>query len=193
MVDGPEILVRACDTIAADDIEGAAAIIGAEYPFVPLTNAGRRYSLKQYMQVFARDGFIDRYSGKRLVFPATLRLLSRLMPEAFPYHTNWKTDACHFAYYDLCPTIDHVVPVSRGGADDMANWVCTSQLRNSAKANFTLDELGWSLLPPGDLKAWDGLTGWFLEEYARRIELSEISHFREWAKVARLILSPREA
>jgi hypothetical protein len=35
------------------------------------------------MAVFARDGFVDRYSGERLVFPGTLRLLAKLLPNEF--------------------------------------------------------------------------------------------------------------
>ena len=93
----------------------ASTILAAEYPFTPLPNAGRNYSPGQCMAVFVRDGFIDRYSGRRLVFPGTLRLLSLLLPQEFPFHSNWKTDACHSAFWELFPTIDHVVPVSRGG------------------------------------------------------------------------------
>ena len=40
-------------------------------------------------------------------------------------------------------TIDHVIPVARGGADDESNVVTTSMLRNSAKSNWLLDEVGW--------------------------------------------------
>jgi hypothetical protein len=58
---------------------------------------------------------------------------------------NWKTDSCHFAFYELFPTIDHVVPISRGGEDEARNRVCTSMLRNAAKANFTIEELGWRM------------------------------------------------
>lgn len=93
------------------------------------------------MVVFTRDGFVDRYSGDLLVFPGTLRLLAKLLPHEFPFHSNWKADACHPAFWQLFPTIDHVVPVSRGGADADSNWMSTSMLRNSAKANLTLEEL----------------------------------------------------
>ena len=102
-------------------------------------------SALQCMQVFARDGFIDRHSGRRLIFPGTLRLVSMLFPETFPFQTNWKADACHFAFYELFPTIDHLIPVSRGGADSDNNRVSTSMVRNAAKANFTIQELGWRM------------------------------------------------
>jgi hypothetical protein len=75
------------------------------------------------LAVFRRDGFIDRYSGVRLVCPATLRLISKRLPEQFPFHRNGRFDVCHFGFWELFPTIDHYVPVARGGADDESNWI----------------------------------------------------------------------
>jgi hypothetical protein len=132
------------------------------------------------MAVFVRDGFIDRYTGARLVFPGTLRLLSMLFPSEFPFHANWKTDACHIAFWELFPTLDHVVPVSRGGADTEDNLVSTSMLHNSAKANFLLVELGWQLRPPGELADWDGLSGWFVGEVAKNPTLLKQPYLRAW-------------
>ena len=136
-----DIFATVCEAVADDRPLVAATILAEEYPFVPLQNVGRRYSAVQSMRVFVRDGFIDRYTGKRLFFPGTLRLISRLLPQQFPFHPNWKTDACHFGFYELFPTIDHLLPVSRGGLDDAGNWVSTSMLKNAAKANFTVEEL----------------------------------------------------
>ncbi|WP_346842815.1 hypothetical protein [Rhodococcus sp. A14] len=67
------------------------------------------------------------------------------MPEEFPAHPNWAVSQSQFAYWELFPSIDHLVPVAGGGADDESNWMSTSMLRNSAKAHWTLDELGWTL------------------------------------------------
>ena len=154
LIEGAEILSRVCAAIDDQNIADASSILTNEYPFEPLANVGRLYSALQCMLVFARDGFIDRYSGRRLVFPGTLRLLSRILPLEFLFHNNWKTDACHFAFYELFPTIDHLVPVSRGGADNESNWVSTSMIRNAAKSNFTVEELGWQTAPPGSLREW---------------------------------------
>lgn len=143
----------------------------------------------------SRDGFIDRYSGERLVFPGTLRLLSQLMPEHFPAHKNWKRAESHIAFWELFPTIDHVVPVARGGADEEANWVSTSMLRNSAKAQWTLDELGWELHEPGSLDEWDGLTGWLLEYTAAHPEVVSSGYLKRWRKAATptKIVSPQRS
>jgi hypothetical protein len=141
--------------------------------------------------VFRRDGFIDRYSGERLVCPATLRLISKRLPEAFPFHPNWRADACHFGYWELCPTVDHVLPISRGGADDETNWITTSMILNAAKGNFTLDELRWPPpLPPGNCADWDGLTGWFLDQATADRAIQDDRYLRGWFNAANQLRTP---
>jgi hypothetical protein len=140
------------------------------------------------LTAFVRDGFIDRYCGSRLVCVAALRLISKRLPDQFPFQTNWRTDACHFAFWELVPTLDHILPVSRSGTDDESNWAITSMLRNSAKANFTLDELGWSLCSPGDMKDWDGLLGWFIEQANADRAVLDDHYLREWFTASRPVV-----
>ena len=135
----------------------------AEYPCPEASVPRKSWPLKRLVAVFARDGYTDRYAGSRLVFPGALRALSLLLGEAFPYHPNWKQSATHPAFWELYPTIDHVVPVARGGADDEYNVVTTSMLRNSAKSNWLLDELGWPTQLAPAAPGWDGLVGWFAQ------------------------------
>jgi hypothetical protein len=163
MTDRTDLIRRACQALGNSSVAAARNIIQSEYPFSPVIPGGRRYTELQSVQVFMRDGFIDRYSGQRLVFPGVLRLLSRIIPVEFPFHPNWKMSETHPAYWELFPTIDHVIPIARGGPDCEVNWVTTSMLRNTAKANGTLAELGWDLHEPGLLTEWDGLMGFFLE------------------------------
>jgi len=151
----------------------AAAIIRDDYSFTPLSVERKGLPPYRATEVFFRDGFIDRYSGKRLVFPPVLKIISNALPTDFPYHPHWKMDRCHVAYWELYPTVDHVVPLARGGSDDETNLVCTSMLSNGAKANWRLEELGWQLFPAGDIQQWDGLVRWFFEcteEYQEALE-----------------------
>lgn len=178
------VIAKVCDALLRGGHEQAATIASAEYPFVPLAKAERRYTEIEMTRVFLRDGFIDRYSGQRLVFPGTLRLLSQLMPEQFPAHKNWKMSESHIVFWELFPTIDHVVPVARGGVDEEANWVTTSMLRNSAKAHWALDELGWKLHGPGSLDEWDGLTSWFLEYAAAHPAVVSSRYLKRWRSAA---------
>lgn len=162
MIEKSEIIAEAFKSISAGMLSEAKNIISENYPFNPIEKEERTYREYQKTKIFLRDGFIDRYSGERLVFPPVLRIISLAMPEEFPFQKNWKMSECHIAYWHLLPTVDHIVPVSRGGSDEESNWVCTSQLRNSAKSNWLIEELGWRLHKAGDLKDWDGLLGLFM-------------------------------
>jgi hypothetical protein len=177
-------LSEVCAALTDNQIAVATDILRDRYPFVPMANVGRRYTFRQVIAVFGRDGFVDRYSGARLVFPATLRLISKLLPEQFPFHRNGRLDVCHFPFWELFPTIDHLVPVARGGADEDSNWITTSMVRNAAKSVFTLDELGWSLHPPGNVAEWDGLTGWFVARVRVDPSLLADLYLRQWFAAA---------
>lgn len=173
-----------CESLLNGDIETAASTLKLEYPFAAPQAVARGYSNLEALRVFSRDGFIDRYSGDRLVFPGALRVISLLLPAEFPFHPNWKMSETHPAFWELSPTVDHVVPIARGGADDESNWVTTSMLRNGAKANWTLEELGWTLRPPGDPARWDGLMGWFHACLIEYPHLVANSHVRRWRRAA---------
>jgi hypothetical protein len=124
-----------------------------------------------------------------LIFPPVLRLLSMLLPEEFPFHNNWKMEFCHIAFWEYFPTIDHVVPVALGGRDEKQNWVSTSQIRNSAKSNWRLEDLGWSLLPAGDFNEWDGLMGWFMDFIKENSHHLANTYIKDWHKAAQLALA----
>ena len=179
-----KVIEEACNAIGNDRLAAAKEIIGTKYPFSPLSNAGRQYSEYQKTKIFHRDGFIDRYSGDKMVFPPVLRILSNMMPEEFPYHKHWKMSECHLGYWQLLPTVDHIIPVSRGGADKESNWVCTSQLRNSAKSNWLLEELGWQLHKSGNLSEWDGLVSWFMAYTIANPKILQDSYIHSWHRAA---------
>jgi hypothetical protein len=46
----------------------------------------------------------------------------------------------------------------RGGMDAESNWVSTSMFRNRVKSNWTLEELGWNLVPP--VRSLNGMGSW---------------------------------
>ena len=98
-------------------------------------------------------------------------------------------DKTHPAYWELSPTLDHVIPIARGGKDVEENIVSTSMLRNNQKANWTLEEMGWTLYPEGDLKQWDGMLNWFLQYIERHKELLNHSNVVKWYKIASISLN----
>jgi hypothetical protein len=166
--------------------ESGNHLLKRDYPFVPHAPTKRQYGPLESTCVFVRDGFIDRYTSERLVFPPVLRVISAELPDDFPYHPNWKADVTHPAYWEVGATLDHLLPVSRGGADDDSNWVTTSMAHNSAKGNWTLADLGWNLQAPGNFKDWDGLVHWFLEYTNDRPQLIAAESMRQWHRAATL-------
>jgi|RhiMetdeSRZDD1v2_1073273.scaffolds.fasta_scaffold95773_4 hypothetical protein len=57
-------------------------------------------------------------------------------------------------------------------------------LRKSAKSNWTLEELGWELVPAGDLQEWDGLLTWFVEFLKGNQSHLADKYIRRWHRAA---------
>jgi len=57
-------------------------------------------------------------------------------------------------------------------------------LRNSAKSNWLLEELGWQLHQPGDLDEWDGLINWFLDYIKTNPKTLNDNYLKSWYKAA---------
>jgi HNH endonuclease len=182
-------IAAVCAAIGKGDYDQATSLLKRDYPFAPDPVSLREYGAMESTRLFVRDGFIDRYTGDRLIFPPVLRILASELPTAFPFHPNWKADVTHPAFWEMGATVDHLVPVSRGGADDESNWVTTSMARNSAKGNWTLDQLGWALQPPGNFAEWDGLLGWFLEHTGAKPQLVAGASMRQWHRAAGAAMS----
>jgi hypothetical protein len=179
MAESVDIVSAACALLSKGDAKGAAVLLAGGHPSERVEVTPRAHTATEALRVFQRDGFIDRYSGNRLMFPGVLQVLSVHLPVALP-QPNWRGSETHFAYWELFPTINHVLPVTRGGVDAPDNWVTTSMLRHSAKAGWTLEELGWRLQAPGDMAEWDGLQSWFMSHLDRSPKLMESRALRGW-------------
>lgn len=182
-----ETIADVCLSIECGDLVAAEAQLRLEYPFAKRPVSQRKYSDAQAMRVFTRDGFVDRYSGDRLVFPGVLRIISLNLPHEFPFQKNWKMDETHMAFWELMPTVDHVIPVARGGVDSEENWVTTSMVRNSAKSNWLVEELGWSVRTVGGEGSWDGLLTWFFRYVGSHEDLLKEAYVRRWFRAARQV------
>jgi hypothetical protein len=189
-----DVLSDVCAALLDRDSHSAKATLRSRYPFVPVEKIARRFSVGKSMDLFMRDGFIDIYTGKRLVNPGVLRLLHVVLGDDFPAHANWKASETHIAFWELFPTVDHLVPVSRGGCDDDSNWVTASMLSNGAKAHWTLEELGWERHPVGAVEEWDGLSRWLVEYLADNPPVLEEAaephrgYIRKWLKATKAAL-----
>jgi hypothetical protein len=187
MTEKGSAIAAVCQALLTGNLEQASSLAKRDYPFAPEAITKREYGPIESTRVFVRDGFVDRYTGDRLIFPPVLRVLSQVLPAEFPYHPNWKTDVTHPAYWEVVATVDHVIPVTRGGVDDESNWVTTSMARNSAKMNWKLEDLGWTLHPAGKIKDWDGLLGWFVDYSEAHPETLGRGVIRAWHRAAKTV------
>lgn len=167
-----DVLSKVCRDLADGDKYSARETLRKEYPFKPVEKITRRYSISESMTVFLRDRFSDRYTGKRLIDPGVLRLLHVELGKDFPAHPHGKLSETHLAFWELFPTVDHIKPLGRGGADDEPNWVTASMLSNKVKDQWTLEDLGWSLHPPGPVE-WDGKSQWLVDYLAANLTVLE--------------------
>ena len=76
----------------------AKTIIHQEYPHTYFEIEKRTYTMVQKMNQFISDGFIDRYTGKKLLNPGILKIISHYFPDEFSYHPHWKMNQTHIAY-----------------------------------------------------------------------------------------------
>lgn len=58
---------QSAEGILTGNIESAKNVINKGFPFKKLKPEGRSYTDKEKYEQFVRDGFIDRYSGEKLV------------------------------------------------------------------------------------------------------------------------------
>jgi hypothetical protein len=189
MEDKADVIKTICGALTGGNIADASDLARREFPFLAPSLVTRNFNETLSLRIFVRDGFIDRYSGKRLLFPPVLRLLSLLLPKEFPFHRNWKMKETHPIYWELFPTLDHIIPIACGGTDNADNLMSTSMLRNSAKANWTLEELGWSVHPPGDMDQWDGMLSWFLKYMEKDRKNPQGQYLGRWYRAARSLNS----
>jgi hypothetical protein len=87
---------------------------------------------------------------------------------------------CHIAYWEMMPTCDHILPIARGGKDIPENIVTTSQIMNSAKSSFILEEIGFNIHPAGDINAWDGMISWYKEYVYKNPAILQNNYISKW-------------
>ncbi len=174
------LIQNICGLLLEDKKSDCIDFVKLNYPFVDSLIQERQYSRFQMCQVFLRDGFIDRYSGGKLLFPGLIKLLTIEFPDIFKYHKNWKMSDTHMIYWELFPTIDHLIPIARGGHNNIDNWITTSMIRNSAKSNWTIEEIGWTLYDKGNLDNWDGLIKCFLDLINKNPDYEKDSYVSSW-------------
>jgi len=112
---------------------------------------------KVQLEVWQRDNWHCRYCGKPVFFAKTLKLLSEMNPNHEYFHPNGKTGAILPLFQWSWASVDHILPVSKGGKNELENyvtacWECNLKIRDKVGSDKpTLREKFES--------TWDGFYG----------------------------------
>jgi len=178
----PDALARIINARIERDQAAALAEMN-QIRFLPPERKTERWpAMSVIAGVYARDRYQCRYCGERVILTAVMRLVSRLYPDQFPYHSNWKADSTHPAFVSRSATLDHVHPIADGGDPlDPANLVTACWGCNRRKGDLRLDELGWSLVEPS-IPGWQGLSELFRPLWQAAGEPSLTEDERAWMR-----------
>lgn len=163
---------------------GAVATALEQLAFSPVLPPVRKEpSIRTIARVYARDGYICRYCGQKVVLTAVLRLLHRLYPDVIPFQSNWRAGLTHPAFEALSATLDHLDPVAGGGDHlEPSNLVCACWTCNRRKSDLTVAQLGWAVRPIPEDQEWDGLVGLYAPLWAAAGRPALSDYEREWMR-----------
>ncbi len=123
-----------------------------------IAKATRRMpSAEDQRAMYARDGWRCRFCGCRIVLDRARRAMRNQVPDAIPWS---EAEGFHAAFYALSGSVDHVLPHSAGGGNDLDNIVTACWPCQFGRSAWLIEEVGLidprSRPPVAD--SWDGLT-----------------------------------
>ena len=125
---------------------------------IAVTKATTRMpSASQTAALYRRDGWRCRFCGCRVVSSRARDLLRVSLPGTIPWS---KDEGYHGAFFAFTASVDHVLPHSAGGSNELDNLVTACCGCQFGRGGCTLDEFGLSdpRLRQPVIDAWDGLT-----------------------------------
>ena len=139
-------------------------------------------------EVFRRDHYQCRYTGIKLITHPMLELLSYLLPSQFPYHnpphgSDSGAKNTHLLVWVLWPSVDHILPVSQGGLNEMSNYTTANSKFNMFKGNILNEHLGLDFVDAGDTN-WKGLENEYqalLIKFREQIPYNRLEKLETWA------------
>lgn len=118
----------------------------------------RMPSLSIQYEIFNRDGWHCRFCNTPVISRKSRNMLVKL----FPNETRWnnKEYERHSALNSMAVSLDHVEPHSRGGKNELTNFVTACYCCQFGRGEWTLQES--ELIDPRDhppiVGSWDGLS-----------------------------------
>ena len=161
-------------------------VVCEPFPFeegahTPLQREPRRaFSIAEQAKIFARDHYTCRYCGVPTISLQVMNVVSTLFPWAYSLHPHWKYEKTDRSFSEYSTSLEHHVPIARGGTNEEDNLLTACAWCNYSKNESLAEELGWRKLPVAKTE-WDGLSG-YLPALLMRLD-GKLKKYKEWAKI----------
>jgi 5-methylcytosine-specific restriction endonuclease McrA len=154
--DMPELLQFARRLMGAEDPEIHRKRSTPKPPAPPTKVLARMPTAREIRELFKRDGWRCRWCGCRVASPQAQDAMRACLPGAIPWGDE---DGYHGAFFALTASVDHVVPYSAGGSNDLENLVAACWSCQFGRGAYTIEQFG--LVDPRSrpplVDGWDGL------------------------------------
>jgi 5-methylcytosine-specific restriction endonuclease McrA len=140
----------------------------------------RKYIPKKIqLLVWKRDHWTCRYCNQPVFFNPTLKIFEEISPGHGYYHPHGKRSIRHSFIDKRTASIDHIIPLKKGGSNSIDNYVTACWDCNLKYGEKTFDEGKPKPLPINEDAAkvnWDGFSSLYLklckkrDEWARLLE-----------------------
>ena len=108
------------------------------------------------LRVWCRDNWHCQYCGRPVFFGPSLKLLEKINPGHIYHHAHGKTGLMLSLFQWGLASVDHMMPASKGGGNDLGNLVAACwQCNNKKREKMTAEKLK---LVKKESK-WDGFSG----------------------------------
>ncbi len=148
----------------------------------PSGGGGRRVGNEDLRaQVFIRDGFRCTLCGGPTVPRSILVAFHDLYPAELPYDAHYKRGRIHPVFWALAPEADHVLALSRGGANDLDNLTTLHAACNTRKSDALAEAVVVSRHEEAE-DDWDGLTSSYAVLIDAGAGAARPAYHRRWLK-----------
>ena len=114
------------------------------------------------IEVWKRDNWHCLYCGKPVFYAPSLKLLEKLNPGHKYFHPNGEDGSMLSLFHRSWSSVDHIIPVSKGGKNEMTNYATSCMDCNQ---KFNEKEVGNGKIKPREIKpsSWDGFFGLYVK------------------------------
>ena len=155
--DMPELFEFARRLMGPEDTEVHRRRPVSKPAAVVIKASSRMPTSTEIKALYVRDGWRCRFCGCQVVSNRARSVMRACIPGAIPWT---ESEGYHGAFFALTASVDHVLPHSAGGGNELQNLVTACWSCQFGRGAYTIEELGLTdpRSRPPVIDGWDGLS-----------------------------------